>query len=94
MLPGTFNNITLQPADSSSSWQQLPATLLQYNQQQQGDQQMADSQPAQLTRANSAPELVKLTQAETAAWQQHPAAGMAGAHPSPALLSHKDYWVV
>lgn len=94
---GTFLNNTLQPADSStwSNWQQLP-TFEQLQLLNQADQTMADSQP-QLQRANSAPELVKLTQADSAAWQQaHAASTAGGANPpsSSALLSHRDYWVI
>lgn len=95
-LAGSLLNNTLQPADSStwSNWQQLP-TAQQLELLNQGDTHMADSQP-QLTRANSAPELVKLTQADSAAWQQAHAASSGGANlpPTSALLSHKDFWVV
>lgn len=78
----------------------------------QADQHMADSQlqspvaagaaqapqhsQPQLQRANSAPELVKLTQADSAAWQQaHATSAAGGGNPAPsALLSHRDYWVI
>lgn len=113
---GTFLNNTLQPADSStwSNWQQLPVAqqleLLNAGSAGAGggggggDQHMADSSAPQqqqpLTRANSAPELVKLTQADSAAWQQagHAAGSGGGANQqggaaTAALLSHRDYWL-
>jgi hypothetical protein len=95
LFVGTLFNNTLQPADSStwSNWQQLPAGQ-QLELLNQADQQMADSAQPQLTRANSAPELVKLTQADSAAWQQAHAASLGGSNPPTALLSHRDYWVI
>lgn len=88
-LAGAFYNNALQPADSStwSNWQQLQPIV-------QLDHHMADSQqPQQLSRANSAPELVKLTQADSTSWQQAHASTTGGVD-QPVLLSHKDYWVI
>lgn len=91
---GAFLNNTLQPADSStwSNWQQLPtAAQLELLNQGSGDQHMADSQP-QLARANSAPELVKLTQADSAAWQQAHTPG--GGSSSGGVLSQRNFWMI
>jgi hypothetical protein len=93
---GAFLNNTLQPADSStwSNWQQLPtAAQLELMNQGSGDQHMADSQP-QLARANSAPELVKLTQADSAAWQQAHTPGGAGGSSSGGVLSQRNFWMI
>lgn len=90
-MQGTLWNNTLQPADSStwSNWQQLQQELLN-----QADAEMADSAQPQLARSNSAPELVKLTQADSGSWQQAHAASTGGANqPTAALLSHKDFWL-
>jgi hypothetical protein len=78
---------TLQPADSSTAhtWQQMAGWPPQQHMLQL--QQPSELQFGSLQRTSSAPELLKLAQADSAAWHNQHAAGGSVMQQS-ALLSH------
>lgn len=106
-LPGQLQQ-QLQPADSSTTHTFAGLGTLGSNNcagnawrcdvLQQADQMDCDSTAAAagssgLVRTSSAPELLKLAQADSAAWQAMHAAGGPGTQQQSALLSHHNYWL-
>lgn len=107
-LPGQLQQ-QLQPADSSTTHTFAGLGALGSNNcagnawrcdvLQQADQMDCDSTAAAaagssgLVRTSSAPELLKLAQADSAAWQAMHAAGGPGTQQQSALLSHHNYWL-